>query len=343
MWVGSNSERLAAGFPAGVEPRLAAEIADLFLPERARLDDRLRQSIMRMLSDLAGTIEADIRRHAARMLIGRGYHAAAEALTTKGGSAAARLFAAGVLRDPDLMEEVIARARAALIADALPTGADAEERPGLLIRLGDLPDRAVAGAAQALLAADSRRAGTGSDLPADLHHRLVWWTAAAIREDDHEPVVDRTLADAAQRCLLAHDEGERPEALAARLAAAIDPLPAEVPLLLAEALGERRLTLFVALLAQALGLEGEVARMLVLDPEGERLWPALRAIGMDREGIVQVALALADADPRRDVDAMADRLDIVAAASPEAARAAIAPLALPRDFRLAIRVVGRPR
>lgn len=344
MRVGFNSDSVTVGTPARVEPRLAAEITDFFLPDDARLDDRTRLAIARMLTELIGAIEADIRRHAARLLVGRGRDAAAEALATGGGGAIARLTAAGLLRDPELMEEVIARTRGALIADALPPTDEVDERPSLLLRLADLPDGVVAAAAQALLAADSRRPGSGSELTAELHHRLVWWIAAAIRDPgNRDPLVDRAIADAAQRCLFAHDEGERPEALAARLAAAIDPLPAEVPPLLVEALGDRRLTLFVAILARALRLDVDVARALVLEPEGERLWPALRAIGMERADIARVALSLADADPRRDIELFADRLDAIAAISPDAAHEAIGPLALPRDFRFAIKALGDSR
>jgi hypothetical protein len=338
MRVGLNSEHGVAGASASADARLAAEIADFFVPDRVRLEDRLRAAIARTLSDVTNSIEYDLRRRAARLLVGRGHDAMAEALTAGGPAAEARLAAAGLLRDPALMEEVIARTRAALVADALPVVADAAERPSLLLRLADMPDRAVAGAAQALLAADNRRTGTGGDLSADLHHRLVWWIAAAIREGN-DAIVDRALVEAVQRCLLAHEEGNRPEALAARLVAAIDPLPNEVPELLVEALGEGRLTLFVAILAWALGLEGEVARSLVLEPEGERLWPALRAVGMARQDIARIALALAEADPRRDIEEFADQLDTIVTIMPVAARATIEPLAMPRDFRLAIRAL----
>ena len=342
MPVGLNSDVRDAGVPASGDVRLAAEITDFFLPDDARLDDRTRVAIGRMLADLVGTIEADIRRHAARLLAGRGQTAAAEALVAGGGTAAPRLTASGVMRDAELMEDVIGRVRGALIAESLPIAVEPTERPSLLLRLADLSDGVVAAAAQALLAVDSRRAGA-NELSADLYHRLVWWVAAAVREKDHGSEVDRALADAAQRCLSAHDEGERPEALAGRLAAAIDPLPAEVSALLIEALGDRRLMLFVAVLARALGIDGDVARMIVLDPDGERLWPALRAVGMGRKDIARVALALADADPRRDIEAFADRLDAIAAIKPAAARATIEPLTLPHDFRIAIKTLGERR
>jgi hypothetical protein len=126
-----------------------------------------------------------------------------------------------------------------------------------------------------------------------------------------------------------------------RLAAAIDARPDELAPLLLEALGDRRLSLFVAVLAQAIGLEFEQAQALVLEPEGERLWLALRAAQLDRPTIARIALALSDADPRRDIEAFADDLDRIAAIPPAEARLALAPETLAPDFRAAIRALER--
>jgi len=101
-----------------------------------------------------------------------------------------RLFHSGLLRDPALMTELMARVRQDAIAAALPLNApDDPERPSLVNRFVQHPDRALASGAMAVLVAESRRRGdpdagqlTQTDLPADLHHRLVWWVAAALRE-----------------------------------------------------------------------------------------------------------------------------------------------------------------
>lgn len=341
MPVGLHSEAFAAVSPAIGDPRLAAEIDDVFLPADRRLDDRTRASIAQLLADVVEAIESDIRRHAARALAAGGEDRTASSLLGRA-TAFGRLRDAGVLRDPALMAEVIAQVRCVSLAEALPVSVEAGEGPGLLLRLIDLPDRVVAAAARALLAADSDRPGMRGALPADLHHRLVWMVAAAIR-DELDGGAERALADAAQRCLVVYDESERPAALAARLVAAIDPLPAEVPALLVGALSDRRPLLFVATLSRALAIPFEDARALMLDPAGDRLWPALRAAGLERADIARIALALADADPRRDIEAFADRLDAIAAIEPVAARAAVAPLALPVEFRRAIGVLAARR
>ena len=328
---------------------LDAAISDLFLPDDARLDERTRLASAATLRATVAGIEADLRRDAARLLSDRGAVRKAEGLLASDVDVAARLDAAGLLRDRELMEELIGGVRADLLAQGLPVAVDQPDRPSLLVRLGEVPDGAVATAARGLLAAESRRATAGDpaaeagrELPAELYHRVVWWVAAAIREGaTPDADTDRAIAEAAQRSLAVHDEHDRAEAVAARLAAAIDPLPEEVPALLLEALGDRRLLLFLAVLARALDTDVETARGLVVEPGDERLWTALRAVGLGREAIARIAFSLADADPRRDIEALADQLDEIAAIDPDAARVALAPLSLPRSFRAAIRALGR--
>lgn len=259
-----------------------------------------------------------------------------------------RLSRAGLLRDRQLMDELIAQVRCERIADELPAAAAAREQASLLVRLAEVDDGVVAAAARALLAAEARRRSAAEQglLPAELHHQLLWWVAASIREGQvaaggEDPAVDRAIVEAAQRSLAAHDEGQRPEAIAMRLASAIDARADELGGLLVDALGDRRLLLFVAVLGRAVDLDFTGARAIVLEPEGDRLWLALRAADLDRQTIARIALALADADPRRDIESFADDLDAIAAIAPEAARSALAPLTLHHDLRLAIDALAR--
>ena len=345
----SQQNSAAGASSAAADLRLDGAIADFFLPEQARLDDRTRALLSRVLGGLVRAVDADIRRRAAQLLADRGGVRKAELLLDSESDAYERLMRSGLLRDGDLMAELLGRVRADLLAQALPVTGERPDDRSLLVRLGDLPDRAIAAAAKALLVQENRRAdanddGTAlaSDLPAELHHRLVWWVAAAVRAGTvADADLDRAIAEAAQHSLAAHDESERVEAVAARLAAAIDPMPADMQALLIHAIGDRCLPLFTAVLARALHVEFEVARELVTDSSGELLWPALRAAGLDRSAIAQVAIALADADPRRDIERFADRLDDVAAMDPESARMDFALLSLPRSFRAAIRALDR--
>lgn len=348
----------AAAVDARVDTRLRHAIGDLFLPQSARLDDRTRAVVQHVLTGIVAAAEAEVRRHAARLLAARG--ATAQAGTLLGGAPVlSPLGDAGLLRDPELMEELIARVELDGLSDALSTAVVAPDRPSLLVRLADSPDGVVAAAALALLAADNRRRaageGTGpvrSELPAELHQRLLWWVAAAIREQPAEPagptsidvaVRDRAIADATLRSLAAHDEGDRPEAAAVRLASAIDPQPDELGPLLVEALSDRRATLFTALLARAGGVEQEQVRHLVTDPRDDLLLLMLHAVGVDRADIARIGVALVDADPRRDLERLADAVDWATAHDRADARAALAPLALDRDFRAAVRLLARAR
>ncbi len=333
------------------ETRLAGTIADFFLDADARLDDRTRLMLAQVVGGIVEAIEADIRRHAARLLVGQGLARAGETiLRPTGAGVIARLTRVGLLRDEELMDELIARVRHDLIAASLPVESADPDEASLLVRLAGVPDRVVASAASALLAAESRRRvaneqglARGSELPAELHHRLVWWVAAAIRDEQRPPTRegDRAITDAAERSLSAHDEGERADAVAMRLASAMDARPNELAAVLVESIGDRRLSLFVAILAHALGIAFDQARAITLEPDGDRLWLALRAIDMDRPTIARIGLALSEADPRRDIETFADALDDIVSVGVAEAQAALAPLALNRDFRLALRALGR--
>ena len=329
---------------------LSVAIDDFFLPEDARLDERTRSGLAGLLRGLVETVEGDVREHAVRLLHGRGESRLVVALNDPEASVLARLWQSGLLRDPELMAELVARVRQELLGAALPTNApDDPERPSLINRFVQHPDRVVAAGAMAVLIAESRRRGspdagqfTRTDLPAELHHRLVWWVAAALRERVGEgDALDRALSEAAQRSLAAYDEGDRLEATAMRFAAAIDAQPQELPGLLVESLADRRLVLFIALLGHALGVTYALARDIVLDSAADRLWLGLRALDLGREPIAQIGYALCEADPRRDLEDFADTLGTITAVGAQVAREALAPLKLHPDYRAAVVALER--
>ncbi|MEG3175743.1 DUF2336 domain-containing protein [Sphingomonas sp. RB3P16] len=347
----------AAAADMRADARLRVAIDDFYLSDAARLDDRTRLAMTAVFADLARSIEAAVRGHAARLLAARGAVPLADAIKAEATMLLPRLVGAGLVRDPELMRELFGRVRQDLLAEALPSEApDDPDRASLLPRLIGASDAVVATRARALLSAESRRRlptapdrPVSTELPAELHHRLVWWIAAALRERFAETAgdalaeLDRALAEAAMRAIAAHDEGDRLEAVALRLAAALDPQANEFAGLLVEALADRRLSLFIALLAHALGLDYGDAREIVLDPGDERLWLLLRALELDRDSIARIGLALSEGDPTRDVDQFADALDEIVAVAPVTARHALAPLLLHRDYRAAMVALGRGR
>lgn len=324
---------------------LADSMADPFRPGEPHLNDRTRHIVGEIVRGAVSGIEPAIRRHAGGLLEARGFAREAEALRSRSPDVERRLEHMGVLRDPDLAAELIARVRLDLIGEALPIAAVGPDEASLLVRLTEAKRQAVASAAKALLVADARRhdsleSGTAvrGDLPAELHQRLVWWSAAVIGVDT-DTETDRALTEAALRISADHDEGDRAEIAALRLAEAIDARGAELQDLLVAALGDSRIRLFTALLAHASGVDFNQARGLVLEPQGERLWMTLRALKMDRATIARVAAPLAEADSARDLDALAERLDEIGDLPAAEACEALRPLRWRREYREAIRAV----
>ena len=335
--------------------RLYAAIGDLFIDDAVRPDDRTRLHLRAVLAQLTGGVEAALRSHAVRSLMARDEVALADRLTLSTTPVFARLNASGLLRDPPLVRELLGRVRQDLVADALPTVApDDPDIPSLLPRLLHHANPLVGASAAALLAAESRQRGgasagapQSSDLPAELHRRLVWWAAAALRMavadtgDGTLGALDRALAEAAAHGIAMHFEDDRREAVAMRLAVALDPGEDARRRLLVEALSDRRLSLVIALLGQGLGIEYADMREIVIDPGGERLWLALRALDLDRATIARIGLALAEADPQRDIESFADALDDIMATDRDVARRTLAPLRLDREYRAALSAVER--
>ncbi|WP_375403352.1 DUF2336 domain-containing protein [uncultured Sphingomonas sp.] len=343
--------RVAAA-DAQVDARLRHAVGDLFLADAARLDERTRAYVEDLLARIVANAEGDVRRRSASLLVARGATGIAEALLG-GDPVLPRLRDAGLLRDPELVGELVARVELDALFAALAPPADMPDSPGLLPLMAGSTDDEVAKAALTLLAADNRRraadegAGSvGSELPAKLHRRLLWLIAAVIREqglDTARPGFgptadrDRAVAEATLHVLAEYDEDDRPEAAAVRLASAVGAQTDELGQLLARTLSDSRATLFTALIARAGGLDHDQARRIVTDPRGELLVLILHAVGIDRARIARIGVALAEADPRRDLDRLADAFDWTAAHDRADAREAMAPLALGRDFRDAVR------
>lgn len=321
---------------------LRTAVADFFMPEALRLDERLRTEIRLLLQIAVEGAEAALIRHFSALV---GPEAAATVPSPGHGWRA--LHAAGALRDPELMGELLARVRLDTLGGALPSHApDDPERPSLIARFVAHPDDAIADAARALLVAESRRRSPETiqlDLPDLLQRRLVWLVAAALRDQAgiaDEPAHDVVLCEAARRAIA--DRAPEPglEAAAMAFAARVAAAPGELPPLLVEALRDRRIHLFTAMLARATRLPYPVARNLVLEPGGERLLLALHMLDAPRDAIAEIGYMLCEADPRRDLDRLADAVDALEAISRDQARAALTPLSLDPEYRAARRVLA---
>lgn len=346
----------AATVSARVPGRTEMAIRDLFRAEHDRIDDHVRTAFAHQLRRIVETVTIELIAFAGRSLAAAGHPEIALALT-EGRAPYDLLVAHDLLCDADLVAELLGRIELDAIADRLPGAAnDDPDRPSLLARLVEHPDRIVGNAARALLAADSRRrdAQEGypiahSDLSAESQHRLTWQVAAALRVrgagDDREALaaLDRALADSVRRSLRAYDEGDRIEAAAMRMASALDTSATDLADLLLGTLGDRRIALFVAILARALGSDYAAVRGLVLDRHGDRLWVALRALDLPRAAIAQIGFVLSEADPHRDLDQFVDRIDPAMTLAPADAAAALTILRTDPVYREAVGILTRAR
>lgn len=329
--------------------RLAAQIDDFFHDEADRLDDRTRAATAATLRAILLALSHDLARRAADQLPGHdaARHGALAWSDETAGAVQRRLHRSDVLRDPSVMDELFARVRQDILSDTLRANRAPDAPAPLLPRLTASAVLNVAEAAGGYAQADARRRlGWCTDLPAPCRERLQWWVAAALR--DHwaagsppQPTIDRALAAAVQRSIADHDDADRLEAAATRLANALHPADDALADHLLGALEDGHVALFVALVAAALQLDPSTVRALVLDPTDERLWLTLRALALDRATIARIGFLLSEADPRRDLEVLAERVTTAAALPLQQAADGLALLALPLPFRAAIGALDR--
>lgn len=339
----SRFARHAADAERAATRRMAIAIDDLALLPPGRLDDRTRAAVMRLAEGSVAIVERHVAGEAARAFAAQGMDHLAVALDGNLLFAWGRLLEAGLMRDAELTGEWIAQGRLGLLDESLAALHAQDGSPTLVTALVDHPDPRVREATLVYLIADSAQrlaaGGASTVLPAPLHAQLTWWVAAVLREGfapDGDPAVDRVLAEAAQKCIAAHDDLTRVEPAAAALAAALADEATRGEMLV-HALDGARAALFVALLAHALAIDPVEARALLLDSASDMLWIALRAAGLPREAIARAGFLLTEADRDRDLGVLIEQLDPLSMVSPAEALRALSTLTLPREFRVSLR------
>jgi hypothetical protein len=337
----------AASASSRARRRRAAEVRDLLSDSEARLDERTRTAAGACLDAIVGALDRMIRARAATWLNEHGVHDSGATLATLSVDMTAKLADGGILSETALSEEVLGRVGEALLAERLPIDLTGDEGAGgLVLRLTASRDAKVSGAAHAFLAADAARRAeidgepSTGDLPSALRAHLAWPMVAILRGAlPQDAMSDAALAHAASQVVGSIGEVHPLEATAMRLAKALAPDAEELPLLVGEALGDRRLSLATALIARALGTDYSAVRETLLDPEGERLWLVLRALDFDKPTIARIGWLLCEADARRSVEGFADQIDALMAVGQADAAAAIAELRLPHAYRDAIHLL----
>lgn len=323
--------------------RLSAALHDLFMPDFVRPTDSQRAAMANMLHDVVQEIERDLRAG----LIARLGDAAPAVLGVQRIPIVRPIFdRAGVLKDRELVALLLMRAEEQRIAQSIRRVAQIDPEPAPHVALG-----VAAQLESSLLAAESRRWGSqgepalpARDLPAELLHRLLWWSAAALRDylertTGLEPAVrDEALAAAVAQRLTDHDEGQTLEAAAMRVAIASDASDA----LLFDLFRTGRFSLFVAMLAVRARLDFAPAFLLASDPGIGALAVLLRAIEAPTQVAAPILLQMAAINRISDAkleERVNDYLDL----DLPSAQDAIRPWRLDRVFRHAIADIGRER
>jgi hypothetical protein len=311
----------AAQLLASARARVSAAMADLALPEALRLSDRQRVTVSHLLRRLIGDIEDELRSALAAHFAGDEHEPLRAALSS------ATLPVAGpvlegrdALADPALFALLLRRAEEHRLARSAP-----ERR--LLTDLAGDSDESVAASALSLLIADSRRLDAfhepllaGGDLPAEVAHGLAWTVAAALRtylvarHGIAAAAADLAVTGAATAWLGRYDEGAGADSIARRVALRLEERRRLDDDLLARAVAEGALPLFLAGLSLRTGLDVPALWELLPDASGRGPAILLRAARIGREAAASILLHFAERE-----EAVAAQLDLYDALDSEEA------------------------
>ena len=287
---------------AAARERFSIAATDLLLPETVRLTEWQRHTAAALLSRLIRTIEDALRADLADRVGGyEALHASFSSAHVP--IAQPMLERAQVLRDPELSTVLVRRVEEHRFWKGQR---DSGHEPDVLLReLINDADAALAGEAMAVLIARSRRFDrfgdpgfARTDLAADLHHKLVWMVAAALRQYmvQHHAVpsreADGLIADATQKHLAGYDEGTSLDAACTRLARRLAELDRLDDPLLERMLDDGMLPMFIAAIGVRVGLNYDSAWEVLSDPRGMGPAILLSAAGFARNRAAAIFLIL---------------------------------------------------
>ena len=342
---------------AASRERVAVALADLFLPDSLGLSEQHRASMGALLARLVRSIEDDLRTSLALSFDQARHPAVHAALTSVRVEIVLPILASSeALKDPDLIALLLRRVE----EHRLYVAANAREgREGreLLAELVRSRDEVVARSAMALLIGQSRRLDrfrepviVSPELPAEIEHRLVWTVAAALRiylitRQQIDPAeADAALAAAAASRLSSYDEGEGLEARSMQLAQRLDHLGRLDTAMVARALHEGLLPLFLAMVAARCRLSVDAVWEILSDPRGNGAAFLLKAAAMPREQAGSMLLALAHGVPGANPDELVVRqLEAFDTMTEDEARDAISLWKVDSAYRAAVGRVSSRR
>lgn len=286
----------------GGSHRLATAMQDFLLDSSQRLTEQERALMNAMLHGLVERLSDEIRVRLPEPL--------APASECDPAELVVELNRRGLLAKPTLIELLLRRTDVVRLSQAAGNGGRRAEDSLLQRWVGDEVAE-VSSAAMAVVlsraAAQDRFGRPGLDLadcPAELAVELTYDVAAATarhcraRHDD--------LVAAAVDLLARHDEGQRLDALEARLVRALGQAGRLDPATLLALAGAGEVSLLAEALARLAGIPGESGWEMLVDPQDGRLALLLRMAEQPRTLAAGLLARLADplgiADPVRELD-----------------------------------------
>lgn len=307
---------LAADRSSEARKELVHAIVDFFLPDRYRLTEQQRALMADVLTKLVKTIEMDVRRNLAEMLLRSEVDLPElERMLANDEIEVARplLESSKVLQDADLIEIVKKRTDQHRLAIAM-RGQLSEPVTEALIKHGSPDvvealirneDATLSRRAMEYLVAESRRLDrfqepllARSDLPAELAHRMYWWVSAALRRriltdfDVSPEVLDAALQRATRQAVVETDDGQSLQARAHKLARRLQELGELTDSFLLQVLRQQRVALFLAGVCERAQIDNRVGWHVVSGRNLESFIVLARAIGMTRDVMAHIVLLL---------------------------------------------------
>lgn len=307
---------LAADRSSEARTELLHAIVDFFLPDRYRLTEQQRALMADVLTKLVKTIEMDVRRNLAEMLLRSEVDLPElERMLANDEIEVARplLESSKVLQDSDLIEIVKKRTDQHRLAIAMRDGLSREVTEALIAHgspdvveaLIRNEDAVLSRQAMEYLVAESRRLDrfqepllARADLPADLAHRMYWWVSAALRRriltefEVSEQVLDGALQQATRQAVVETEDGQSLQARAHKLARRLQELGELTDSFLLQVLRQQRVALFLAGICERAQIDSRIGWHIVSGRNMESFIVLSRAIGMSRDVMAHIVLLL---------------------------------------------------
>lgn len=307
---------LAADRSNEARKELLHAIIDFFLPDRYRLTEQQRALMSDVLTKLVKTIEMDVRRNLAEMLLQSEVDLPElERMLANDEIEVARplLESSKVLQDADLIEIVKTRSdqhRLAIamrdqVSEPLADALIQHGSPDVVEALIRNEDAVLSRRAMEYLVAESRRLDrfqepllSRSDLPVDLAHRMYWWVSAALRRriltdfEVDEAVLDAALQRATRQAVVESEEGQSLQVRAHKLARRLHELGELTDMFLLQVLRQQRVALFLAGVCERAQIDARVGWHVISGRNLESFIVLARAIGMARDIMAHIVLLL---------------------------------------------------